>query len=449
MAVYQGIDSGNTRIRKVTIKTGLGGFSGVTKGKPGSKVLVLPANMLTFRQFNFPFQDKKRISNILPGELMESLVLPLDNMIWNVTSIQKNRANVILTIRDELDKFIRSQENSIKIIDAEPCALARTANYNNINNALIIDMGATRTSFIGLENGKLGMLRVRLMGGNKIDQMISNERNITVEEAEQFKISEGIHHKSIKRFFDSLFVSSSVTNSDHYEKVILTGGGAQMPGIAEYVKEKLELPVEYFKLPGDLSPFYDAVAFGAAIYDTGKSDKVNFKDEQKKNGKKSVFWLLLLLIPLFIFSASLKMKENQLKKENRMLKTTMMKAVRKEFPGKTRIKAPVSFVRAMLKKNQGAGSETSRKLIPVLNDISLSRAGLNVSFYEMDITEKDIKIKGETDSFSNVEKFRTELEKKFDNAEILNQKTKGDEKVDFSIRISTVKKKKKKGSKTK
>ncbi len=441
MAIYQGIDSGNTQLRKVTVKTGFSGFAGVAKGKPGKKVLVLPANLLTFRELNFPFQDKKRIMEILPGELIETIALPLDDMLWNVTSIQKNKASVILTIREELDKFTKAQENSIRIIDAEPCALTRTANYNNIKNALIIDMGASRTTFTGIREGKLEMLRVRMMGGNRIDRIISEEKKISTEEAEQIKITEGLHNKSIKRFLDSLLDSASLPPSHEYEKIILTGGGAQMPGLAEYIKERLEITPEYFQLPSGLSPFYDAVAFGAAMYETGKSDKINFKKEQDHNGKKSVFWLLFLLIPLIVLSLSLKMKEDQLAKENNIIKKAMMKAVQKEFPGSKSVKAPLSFVRSKMKKESGDTGEPSRKVIPMLNDVALSGKGLTISYYEMDITDKDFKIKGEADSFGTVEKFRTELAKKFDTAEILNQKTKTDDKVDFAIRLTTTIKK--------
>lgn len=441
MAIYQGIDSGNTQLRKVTIKTGFSGFAGVAKGKPGRKVLVLPANLLTFRELSFPFQDKKRIMEILPGELIETLALPLDDMSWNVTSIRKNKAAVILTIREELEKFAKSQENSVKIIDAEPCALARTANYNNVKNALIIDLGASRTTFTGIKEGKLDLLRVRMMGGNRIDRIIAEEKNISTEEAEQLKITEGLHNKSIRRFLDALFDSVSLPPSQEYEKVILTGGGAQMPGLADYIKERLEATPEYFQLPAGLSPFFDAVAFGAAMYETGKSDKVNFKKEQDQNGKKSVFWLLFLLIPIILLSASLKMKEAQLTKENNLIKKAMLKAVLKEFPGSKSVKAPLSFVRSKMKKESGDTGETSRKVIPMLNDAAVSGKGLAISYYEMDITDKDFKIKGEADSFGTVEKYRVELAKKFESAEILNQKTKADEKVDFAIRLTTAKKK--------
>ena len=441
MAIYQGIDSGNTQLRKVTIKTGFSGFAGVAKGKPGRKVLVLPANLLTFRELNFPFQDKKRIMDILPGELMETIALPLDEMLWNVTSIQKNKAAVVLTVREELDKFTKSQENSVKIIDAEPCALTRTANYNNVKDALIIDLGASRTTFTGIKEGKLDMLRVRMMGGSRIDRILAEEKNISTEEAEQIKMTEGLHNKSVKRFLDALFDSVSLPPTQEYEKVILTGGGAQMPGLVDYIKERLEMTPEYFQLPGGLSPFYDAVAFGAAMYETGKADKINFKKEQDQNGKKSVFWLLLLLIPIILLSMSLKLKENQLAKENYLMKKAMLKAVQKEFPGSKSVKAPLSYVRSKMKKESGDTGEPSRKVIPMLNDVALSGKRLTISYYEMDITDKDFKIKGEADSFGTVEKFRVELAKKFDSAEILNQKTKADEKVDFAIRLTTVKKK--------
>jgi len=437
MAIYQGIDSGETNLRKITIKSSWGGLPTLTKGKPGKKILVLPSNMLTFRQFDFPFQDRRRIQEILPGELMESMVLPLEKLYWDITSIHKNNARVMVAIKEDLDRFIESQGNSVQVVDAEPCALVRTAAYSNFDDALIIDFGATKTMFCGIKEGKLDMFRVRMTGGNHIDRILSEEKNISLEEAEQIKITEGVHHKSIYRFLNSLFNSSSIFPPIDYEKVVLTGGGAQMPGLADYIHEKLEKPAEYFKLPGDLSPFYDAVAFGAALYETGKQEKVNFKKDKREGGGLAIFWLFLFLIPLLIFSVSLKMKENQITKENRLIKREMVRAVKKEFPNLKSVTSPLRQTRAMVKREKSGNGKSSKKVISILNEISITPKGPDISFYEIDIDLNHVRLKGEADSFQSVDNFRSELEKKFEKAEIPVQKKKGDDRITFVVKLST------------
>jgi len=444
MAVYQGIDSGSSKLRKVTVKSGLGGFSAVAKGKPGRKILALPSNLVTFRRFSFPFRDKKRIMDVLPGELMETLVLPLEKTVWDVASIHRENAGALVAVREEMEQFVKSGENSVSVIDAEPCALARTAAYNNIKNALIIDLGASKTTFCGIREGRLDLVRVRMMGGDRIDNILSHERNISQEEAVEIKQTEGLHNKEIRRFFDALLKSVSIHTPLDYEQVVLTGGGGQMPGLAKYMEEYFETPVTYFELPSGLSPFFDSVAFGAALYDTVGHEKVNFK-KARDNGKGISFrWIFLLLIPIIIYSINLKMEEAQLKKQNNQILRTMKKAVKEEFPQKKSVRYPLPEARAIIKKEEKGQTGPSRKAIPMLYDISRAKKGLSISFYEMDLTEDNIRLKGEAKSFPVVDEFRGNLEKYFDKAETLVQKSKGEDKVDFTIKVTPESKKKSK-----
>lgn len=444
MAIYQGIDSGKTKVRKITIKGGWQGVPSVSKNKPGKKILVLPSNLVTFRQFSFPFQDKKRIKDVLPGELMETAVLPLEKLVWDTPSIYKENANVLIAVREELDKYLKEYGNSAQIIDAEPCAFSRVAAYNKIKDALIIDFGATKTTFCGIKDGRINMLRVRMMGGKRIDQMIAEQKKISIEEAEEIKCTEGMNLKSVKLFMDALLASAALDDPLGYEKIILTGGGGQMPGLAEYLQETLKTEVSYFKLPEGISPFYDVSAFGAALYEITGQEKVNFRKESIENGKVSYYWLFFLLIPILIFSIGLIMKLSQLEKENKLLMKSMEKAVLKEYPKIGKVTSPVQQVRSFIKREKSEQAAPTRKIIPILNDIAISRRGLEISFYELDITEDEIKLKGEANSFDNVDKFRTALAKYFENAEIADQKTKPNDRVDFTIKIGMSKGKTKK-----
>ncbi|MCE1247098.1 MAG: pilus assembly protein PilM [Firmicutes bacterium] len=437
MAINQGIDCGKTNIRRITLKSGIGGSAGVSKGKPARKILILPSNFVSYRQFSFPFTDKKRIRDILPGELIETMVLPPDKLVWDISFIHKENAGALVAIKDQLDTFIKSSGNGVQIVDAEPCALSRAAAQNKVKDALIIDFGATKTTFCGITDGRINLLRVRLIGGEAVTKSIEDERKISPEEAETLKCTEGLHIKSIKRFVDNIINSAALEDPIGYEKVIITGGGAQMPGLAEYLSEKLKTEVGYFKLPEGLSPFTDVIAFGAALYDAPGQEKVNFKKDEQTNGTKSLVWLgISLLIPLILFSISVKMQEAQLEKENRQLVTSMTKAIKKEFPNIGRIDAPVRQVKALIKKESGGEGGSARKVIPMLSEISTARQGLDITLYEIDITDKDIKLKGESDSFQTVDQFRTLLAGKFASAEMQESKTKPNKRVDFGIKIS-------------
>ncbi len=127
----------------------------------------------------------------------------------------------------------------------------------------------------------------------------------------------------------------------------------------------------------------------------------------------------------------------------------MVKAVRQEFPDAKRIRSPYSYVRARIKKEEGGETGPSRKVIPMLNDISTCAKGMDISFYEFDTTDKAIRFKGDTDSFQSVEKLRVALTGKFNSVEIQDQKKKPDERIDFTVKINLQKKKEKTGRKEK
>lgn len=437
MAIYQGIDTGTTKKRTITIKSGWGGNPSVAQNaKPGRKIIALPSNMVTFRNFPFPFQDKKRIKNVLAGELADSVILPIEEMVWDVVSIHKDNAQTIAAVKKQINKYIKEQGNSAQVIDAEPCALMRVAAFNNIKDALIIDIGASHTTFCGVKEGRLNLLRVRMWGGNHIDTAISQTASVPLEKAEEIKIAEGLHNKTVRKCFDSLMDSVSLSAPLEYEQIILTGGVSQAPGLTGYMEEKLQAKAGFFKLPSSISPFYDVIAFGAAIHEKIGEEKINLRKDHDAGEKKSFYWLALLLIPLLIFSISLKMEEIQLKKENLEIRNAMIKAVRSEFPNMGRIDSPYSQARAMIRQGDKGEENVSRKIVPILDNISQSAAGLDISFYELDFTDKFLRIRGDTDSFQGVERFKVALSQFFESVEEQEQKKKPDNRIDFTIRVN-------------
>lgn len=440
MAVYQGIDPGNTGIRKITIKSGWGMVRSDQSLKPQKRIMALPSYLLTFRQFTFPFTDKKRIRDILPGELNDSLAYPIDDVIWDISSIESDKARTIIVPRDFLEAFVTAHGNSVQVIDAEPCALNRVAQYNGIKDCLIIDMGAHKTLTVGITGGKIDMVRVRLMGGNKLDAFISKTDGKTPEQAKQIKTDMGMESETVTRFITDLFNAMDILSPPGYPQIILTGGGSQLKGLAEFISEKFKVPVGFFNLPGDLDPHIDSVAFGAALYYTVGEEKINLKEKKESSGKEShASWILFLLLPLLLYSFNLKSKEAQLESQIRQINSSMSVAVKKEFPKIGRVVSPLNQVKALIKSQGGTSGRQGRRALDVLSGISKARNGLKVNFYEMDFADQVVKLKGESDTFQSVDRLKTALARDFSKVEVVDQKTKPGGSVDFFIKMETAK----------
>jgi type II secretory pathway component PulL len=426
------------------VKTGWGSFRPDDSARPGKKVMVLPSNLMTFRQFTFPFQDKKRIKDLIPGELADSLAFSLDDVVWDVSSIHRDRAHAVVVPRGYLKSFVETYGNSVQVIDAEPCALARLARHSGLKDALIIDLGARKTTAVGVKDGKLDMVRVRLIGGDYLDGLVSMELRVDRDRARQAKEEKGLSLAAARSFIDELTVVMGFTSPVDYEKLVITGGGSLLAGLPEYLSEKMGRPVEFFSLPGGLSPHFDCVALGAALYYSVGEEKINLKEKKETaNGGSRYTWLLFILLPLILLLFNLKVQEGQLEAENRLLVGAMTRAVKKDFPAIGRVVSPLSQVQSMMKKS-GTEGGSRLKALEIMEAIARARRSLSVNFYEMDLADGVMKVRGESDSFQSVDRLKASLDRDFSGAEILEQKTKPGGKVDFYIKLETKKVERKK-----
>ena len=141
---------------------------------------------------------------------------------------------------------------------------------------LILDIGAGTTNIAIVENGIIKVVRTVFLAGNNFTRTLQQEFNISQEEAEALKKKHGLSTKrtkdnkdekeeaSVDRIHEllsgqvdqistevtrtiSYFTEKMMVSDIHISKVELTGGSADMPGLADYLNGKLEIPVEIFR----------------------------------------------------------------------------------------------------------------------------------------------------------------------------------------------------------
>lgn len=146
---------------------------------------------------------------------------------------------------------------------------------SNLNQVLIIDLGGDTTTFSYFEEKALVKMGYVKLGGNNITRDIANYFAINMEEAERLKtvygdllnrndetliaikqFSTSIENEpnSIKRAMLNNIISARVeeiieyiftkTKLFRYKKIILTGGGAKLAGIASYFEDYFNKPTE-------------------------------------------------------------------------------------------------------------------------------------------------------------------------------------------------------------
>lgn len=187
----------------------------------------------------------------------------LDFEVQRVSPNNPEQVEVLLAAcrRENVDSRIDAlelAELSTKVVDVEAYAVERAFqlvqsqfDYDDESVVAIVDIGATMTTLSVLVDGSTVYTREQLFGGRQLTEEIQRRYGLTVEEAGLAKKQGGLpddyEHDVLEPFKDAVvqqitrslqffFSSSQYNDVDH---ILLAGGVASMPGLAELVQERL------------------------------------------------------------------------------------------------------------------------------------------------------------------------------------------------------------------
>jgi type IV pilus assembly protein PilM len=165
--------------------------------------------------------------------------------------------------------------------EIEALALIRSLIGNNNTNCVIIDIGSRSTGLTIIENGFLRLSRNLNIGGDTITSKIAGSLNITTFRAEQFKKDFGVSSSTfipdvikpilnvIKNEVKQLLTIYQSQNVK-VDKILLVGGGSNLPGIVEYfgdLKVNVELgnPLQAIAYKKNLEPILKRYALSLPV----------------------------------------------------------------------------------------------------------------------------------------------------------------------------------------
>lgn len=150
-------------------------------------------------------------------------------------------------------------------LEIESLAVARALVKKEISPfpLLLIDLGATRTSFIIFSGYSLRFTGSIPVSSHKFTEAIAKALNIDLKKAEQFKIKHGIKKKEIfeaaipaltdltEQIGKYLNYYQTHTSHEHLannkrgvEKIMLSGGGANLKGLDDFLSLEFKIPVQ-------------------------------------------------------------------------------------------------------------------------------------------------------------------------------------------------------------
>lgn len=242
----------------------------------GSAHVILPGFVLLAKAIKVPHVDPSRQTQIIAFEAQQNIPYPLHEVVWTYQIVHDDgvEADVLLVaIKADMAESICRMLEGLKL-EAVSLLASPVLDYNayRFNRAedeeefLLVNVGMKNTNLVFGSANNLALRNVAI-GGNALTQAIANNLGKNFTEAEALKVSYySTEEPDPDHEFAAVFASNSETfvrriQSDitrslaNYKRqkqgkgpsrIVLTGRGSLVPGLAELLGEKLAVPVEYF-----------------------------------------------------------------------------------------------------------------------------------------------------------------------------------------------------------
>ncbi len=240
---------------------------------PMNKVVVaLPESKIFTRVISdFPFLSDQELSAAIKYSAEEFVPLPIDqvNLTWVIINRnkQQNKTEVLVVAspKNLVNKYLKVFEMAqIKPLALETEIIAATRALVGANSfsptTLIVQLGATTTDFAIVSHGVILLTRSIVTGGVAMTRAIAQYLNFELIQAEEYKKVYGMLEDQLEgKIFQILkpivdvivsegrrVVQSFQTKNPNnpVKRVVLTGGGAKLPGIVIYFANSLNLEVQ-------------------------------------------------------------------------------------------------------------------------------------------------------------------------------------------------------------
>ncbi|MEO5916182.1 MAG: Amuc_1101 family PilM-like pilus complex protein [Luteolibacter sp.] len=253
----------------------------------GSKVRYAISGQSVFTRFvKLPPLQEDNIEQLVTFEAQQHVPFPLAEVVWDYELIEgaDEKEVVIVAIKadalDEVNSAVNDAALGTSEVDVAPMAIynAFRATYGNPEEPiLLIDIGAKTSNLLYIE-GRRFFTRSIAIGGGAVTAAIAKEYGIPFMEAEHQKISNGLvalgggHTEQMDESVAALAMvirnaltrlPAEIARTTNYyraqhggsapRRILLAGGGANLPYTLEFFQEKLNLPVEYFNPVGNVT----------------------------------------------------------------------------------------------------------------------------------------------------------------------------------------------------
>ena len=263
-------------------------------------VSALPTFSVFSSVINLFNVSPKDIPSAIRWEAKKIIPLPLEDMVldWKIISEKgekekKDSVMILLTgaptsLVKKYINFFKEAKINLLSLETETFSLVRSLVGNDKSVVMIVEMGSSTTDITIVEKSIPILSRSIDIGGLTISKAISNNLNIGLERAEQFKYDMGMSSeisgnnnaipqtiiKAINpvineiKYLSNLFQSK---NDKKIEKIILSGGSSLISDFDVYLSKILDMkiiigdPWSRVSCPVELKPVLDEIGPGMSV----------------------------------------------------------------------------------------------------------------------------------------------------------------------------------------
>jgi type IV pilus assembly protein PilM len=233
----------------------------------------LPASRTFTRAVQLPKMNAKDIDDAVHTEAEQYIPISPDNLCMDYTPIREDvdgiEVFVVAIPKDIVDSYLvltRMLGLEAVLFDSAIGASARMFSYDKLSNipAVLVDFGAESSDLTVFNHG-LVVTGTVSFGGDDITQTLAKSLHISSTEAVTIKskygLSASIYQKQVSEAIEpllELLLKEIRRTIRYYEQrynkeppigqVVTMGGGANMPGLVDYLTERLRLPARTFDL---------------------------------------------------------------------------------------------------------------------------------------------------------------------------------------------------------
>ena len=231
--------------------------------------VAVPASKTFNRTMQFPKIDKKtELDEAVRFEAEQYIPAPIDELYLDYDVIIKTDKQTEVLATAVPRKVVDSYMTTMQLLGLEPVAMETTigssgrlflhAEQSDIPT-ILIDFGSV-SSDITIFDQKLVVTGTVTGGGDNFSEMIAKKLNVSNDEAHVIKTKYGLDfskkqgdiQEALQPILDQLikevkrmirYYEERTTTDGKIGQVVTLGGGANMPGLSEYMTNTLRLPV--------------------------------------------------------------------------------------------------------------------------------------------------------------------------------------------------------------